>query len=188
MIYLIRHGETEWSRSGRHTGLTDLPLTADGERSARTVGTALAGKQFSKVWTSPLQRAKHTCELAGFSEVATVDQGLVEWDYGDYEGRMLPDIQAERPGWSLFRDGCPGGESVAQVRSRAESFLQRAGTEPDGILIFSSGHFLRMITTVWLECEPLFAERLVLGTGSLSLLEYDARHSVRALRLWNHQP
>ncbi len=188
MICLIRHGETEWSRSGRHTGLTDLPLTAEGERCAATVGEALAGKRFTTVWTSPLQRARHTCELAGFGQVATVDPGLVEWDYGDYEGRMTPDILTDRPGWSLFRDGCPGGESVAQVRARAESFLQRAGAEPDGILIFSSGHFLRMLTTVWLECEPLFADRLVLGTGSLSLLEYDKRHAVRALRLWNHQP
>lgn len=188
MICLVRHGETEWSRSGRHTGLTDLPLTADGERCAGAVGAALAGKRFARVWSSPLKRAHRTCELAGFAAQAVVDDGLVEWDYGDYEGRLTSEIQQERPGWSLFRDGCPGGESVPQAVERAASFLKRAGAEQEGLLIFSSGHFLRLLTTVWLGRDPQFADHLLLGTGSISKLEFDVKHGVPALQLWNHQP
>ena len=188
MLCLIRHGETEWSHSGRHTGLTDLPLTADGARCATAVGAALAGRPFARVWTSPLQRARRTCELAGFAVQAVIDDRLVEWDYGDYEGLLTSEIRQERPGWSLFRDGCPGGESVEQAVARAASFLQHAGAEPEGVLIFSSGHFLRLLTTVWLGCDPQFADHLPLGTGSISRLEHDVKHGVPALQLWNHQP
>src|SRR5229473_1959842 len=125
VVYLARHGETAWTITGQHTGLTDLPLTERGERNARRLGGRLKGLTFAKVFTSPLRRASRTCELAGFAAVAQVDPDLVEWNYGEYEGRRTAEIRAERPDWQLFRDGCPGGESPAQVRARAENVLSR---------------------------------------------------------------
>src|ERR1700730_1179487 len=125
VVYLARHGETAWSLTGQHTGLTDLPLTERGERNARRLGQRLQGVLFAKVWTSPLQRAARTCELAGFGAVATVDPDLVEWDYGEYEGRRTAEIRADRPGWELFRDGCPGGETPHQVSARADRVVSR---------------------------------------------------------------
>ena len=188
MICLVRHGETEWSRDGRHTGRTDVPLTRDGELAATAIAQALAGRAFAQVWTSPLQRARRTCELAGFGGVAKSDDGLLEWDYGDYEGRTGARIREERPSWSLFRDGCPGGERPQEVAERAESFLARAGDPRDGILVFSSGHLLRLLTTVWLRCEPRFADHLPLDTASISILDHDPRHAVQTITLWNYQP
>ena len=188
MICLVRHGETEWSRDGRHTGRTDVPLTRDGELAATAIAQALAGRAFAQVWTSPLQRARRTCELAGFGGVAKSDDGLLEWDYGDYEGRTGARIREERPAWSLFRDGCPGGERPQQVAERAESFLARAGDPRDGILVFSSGHLLRLLATVWLRCEPRFADHLPLDTASISILDHDSRHAVQTIALWNHLP
>src|SRR5215831_7394608 len=145
VIYLARHGETAWSLSGQHTGLTDLPLTERGERTARRLGERLKGLTLAKVFTSPLQRARRTCELAGFGAVAEVDRDLVEWDYGQYEGRRTAEILAERPEWQLFRDGCPGGESPAQIATRADRVVARARGVDGNVLLFSSGHFLRML-------------------------------------------
>src|SRR5258708_7837744 len=159
IICLARHGETAWSLSGQHTGLTDLPLTERGERNARGLGERLKGLTFAEVFTSPLQRAARTCELAGFGGV--VDRDLLEWDYGQYEGRRSADIRKERPDWQLFRDGCPGGESPAQVAARADrvvsrvrALVSRVASAPGDVLIFSSGHFLRVLAARWLGLEP----------------------------------
>jgi probable phosphoglycerate mutase len=184
-IYLARHGETAWSLSGQHTGLTDLPLTARGEENARRLGKRLAGLTFAKVFTSPLQRARRTCELAGFGAVAEVDDNLVEWNYGAYEGRRTPEIHAERPDWQLFRDGCPGGESPAQIGARADKVVERVRALQAGVLLFSSGHFLRVLASRWLGLEPVAGKFLVLGTASLSLLGYESNLSQPAIRLWN---
>src|SRR5215831_3364485 len=155
MVYLARHGETEWSRNGRHTGLTDLPLTEQGEQNAVRLGARLAGLMFEKVLTSPLQRAKRTCELAGFGAVTEVDPDLVEWNYGDYEGRRTADIREKRPDWELFHDGCPNGESPAQIAARADRVVARVRAIGGNVLIFSSGHFLRVFAARWLGLEPL---------------------------------
>src|SRR6516162_2587359 len=140
--YLARHGETAWTVTGQHTGVTDLPLTERGECNARLLGERLSGLTFVKVFTSPLQRAMRTCELAGFGSAAQIDRDLVEWDYGQYEGRLTVDILAERPGWELFRDGCPGGESPQQVAARADGVVERIRALAGDVLVFSSGHFL----------------------------------------------
>ncbi len=139
VIYIARHGETAWTLTGQHTGLTDLPLTPQGECNARGLKDRLKGLVFAKVFTSPLQRARRTCVLAGFETVAEVDSDLVEWNYGAYEGRTSADIRAERPDWQLFRDGCPGGESPAQVKARAENALNRVRAVRGDVLLFSSG-------------------------------------------------
>jgi broad specificity phosphatase PhoE len=185
VIYLARHGETAWSLSGQHTGLTDLPLTARGEENARRLRKRLAGTVFSKVFTSPLQRARRTCELAGFGAVAEVDNNLVEWNYGDYEGRRTPEIHAERPGWQLFRDGCPGGESLSQIGARADNVVNRVRAIKDNVLLFSSGHFLRVLASRWLGLEPATGRFFVLCTASLSMLGYENDLSQPAIRLWN---
>jgi probable phosphoglycerate mutase len=185
IIYLARHGETAWSLSGQHTGLTDLPLTARGEENARRLGKRLSGLNFSKVFTSPLQRARRTCELAGFGNVAEVDKNLVEWNYGDYEGRRTPEIHAERPDWQLFRDGCPGGESPAQIGARADGVVSHVRAIKDNVLLFSSGHFLRVFASRWLGLEPVTGKFLVLSTASLSMLGYENNLSQPAIRLWN---
>jgi len=185
IIYLARHGETAWSLSGQHTGISDLPLTALGEENARRLGKRLAGLTFSKVFTSPLQRARRTCELAGLGAVAEVDNNLVEWNYGDYEGRRSAEIHAERPDWQLFRDGCPGGESPAQIGARADKVVDRVRAIKDNVLLFSSGHFLRVLAARWLGLESAAGKFLVLGTASLSMLGYESNLSQPALRLWN---
>ena len=154
VIYLARHGETAWSLTGQHTGRTDLPLTERGERNARRLGKRLTGRGFAKVFTSPLQRALRTCELAGFGPVAKADPDLLEWNYGDYEGLTTLQIQAKRPGWQLFRDGCPGGESPDQVGQRADRVVSRLREFPGDALVFSSGHFLRVLAARWLGLEP----------------------------------
>src|SRR5213082_3903106 len=153
-LYLARHGETAWSLSGQHTGLTDLPLTERGERNARRLRERLAGLTFAKVFTSPLQRATRTCELAGFAAAAEVDRDLVEWNYGDYEGLRTAEIHDKRPEWQLFRDGCPGGESPDQVGARADRVLSRVRAVGADVLFFSSGHFLRVLAARWLGLEP----------------------------------
>src|SRR3954451_8751185 len=145
IIYLARHGETAWSLSGQHTGLTDLPLTERGERNARRLGRRLRGMHFVKAFTSPLRRARRTCELAGFGAAAEIDPDLVEWDYGRYEGRRTAEIHAERPDWQMFRDGCPGGESPDQVGARADRVVGRVRAVKGDVLIFSSGHFFRVL-------------------------------------------
>src|SRR2546427_1403931 len=143
-VYLARHGEPAWSLSGQHTGLTDLPLTERGARNAQRLGERLRGFSPAKVFTSPLQRAARTCELAGFGAVAEIDPDLVEWDYGEYEGRRTAQIHAERPDWQLFRDGCPGGESPDQIGARAGCVVGRVRAAKGDVLVISSGHFLRV--------------------------------------------
>ena len=149
-VYLARHGETAWSLSGQHTGLTDLPLTERGEANARSLGERLAGMTFALVLTSPLQRAKRTCEIAGFGKVAIDEPDLVEWNYGDYEGKKTKDILAGRAGWQLFRDGCPGGESPNGVGARADRVIARVRAASGNVLLFSSGHILRVLGARWL--------------------------------------
>ncbi|MFL6305558.1 MAG: histidine phosphatase family protein [Candidatus Sulfotelmatobacter sp.] len=186
IIYLARHGETAWSLSGQHTGLTDLPLTEAGERTAHRLGERLAGLIFAKVYTSPLQRAKRTCELAGFGSVAEVDYDLVEWNYGQYEGRTGAEIRAQRPDWHLFRDGCPGGESPQQVADRADHVVDRVRAVQGDVLLFSSGHFIRILATRWIGVEPTVnARSFMLTTGSLSALGYEHDLSRPVIRLWN---
>jgi broad specificity phosphatase PhoE len=185
VIYLARHGETAWSLSGQHTGLTDLPLTERGERNARLLGERLHGLTFARVFTSPLQRAVRTCELAGFGAVAEVDSDLVEWNYGDYEGRRTVEIHAERPDWQLFRDGCPGGESRDQVGARADRVVNRVRAIQGDVLLFSSGHFLRVFAARWLGLEPAGGRYFLLSTASLSALGYEHNLSEPVIRLWN---
>lgn len=184
-VYLARHGETAWSLSGRHTGLTNLPLTAQGERNAIRLGERLKELAFGRVLTSPLQRAVRTCELAGFQNAARIEPDLVEWNYGDYEGRRSFEIHAERPGWQLFRDGCPGGETPAQIGARADRVLRQIRAFPGDILLFSSGHFLRVLAARWLGLEPAAGQFLLLETTSLSILSHENNVSPPAIRLWN---
>jgi len=185
IVYLARHGETAWSLSGQHTGLTDLPLTPAGERNAARLRERLAGIEFSKVFTSPLQRASRTCELAGFGCSAELDPDLLEWNYGDYEGLRSAEILAGRPDWMLFRDGCPGGESPADVAARADRVVYRARSVPGDVLIFSSGHFLRMLAARWLGLAPMGGRYLLLSTASVSALSYEHNLTKPAIRLWN---
>jgi broad specificity phosphatase PhoE len=189
-VYLARHGETAWSLSGQHTGRTDLPLTERGERQARALGERLRGTKFVRVLTSPSQRAKRTAELAGFGSAAETDPDLAEWDYGKYEGRRTADILVERPGWFLFRDGAPGGETPEQIAARADRVIQRMRAIGDDVLIFSSAHILRVLTARWLGLEAAGGRYFVLGTSSLSLLGYEHNRAEPVIRLWNetHQP
>ncbi len=172
-VFLARHGETAWSLSGQHTGLTDLPLTARGEANARTLAAPLAGVKFALVLTSPLIRAARTCELAGFGGVAIDDRDLVEWNYGDYEGKRTADILSANPGWKLFNDGCPGGESPVRVAARADRVIARARAAGGNVLLFSSGHILRMIGARWLGLPPSGGAYFLLGTASVSVLSYE---------------
>lgn len=186
IIYLARHGETAWSLSGQHTGLTDLPLTARGERNASRLRQRLAGLTFVKVFTSPLQRARRTCELAGFGPVAEIDNDLLEWNYGEYEGLRTSEIRAERPNWQLFRDGCPGGESPQQVAARADRAVRRLRAVEGDVLLFSSGHFLRVLAVRWIGLELTTNARLfMLSTASLSAVGYEDSLERPVIRLWN---
>lgn len=186
ILYLARHGETAWSLSGQHTGLTDLPLTEHGQRTARKLGERLKGLTFAKVFTSPLQRAHRTCELAGFGAEAEIDHDLVEWDYGEYDGRRGAEIRVERPGWNLFRDGCPGGETPEQVKIRADRVVSRVRTINGDVLLFTSGHFMRVLVTRWLGVEPTVNSRhFMLSTASLSALGYENDLSRPVIRFWN---
>lgn len=185
IVYLARHGETEWSRAGRHTGLTDLALTERGERDVVWLRDRLHGQAFAQVFTSPLVRAARTCALAGFGDRAVVDPDLVEWHYGDYEGRTTAEIQAERPGWSVFRDGCPGGETPEQVGARADRVVARVRAVPGDVLLFSSAHFLRAFTARWLGLPTRGGESFVLSTASLCALGFEHDATEPVVRLWN---
>jgi probable phosphoglycerate mutase len=184
-VSLARHGETAWSLSGQHTGRTDLPLTERGERNARALGERLRGLTFAKVYTSPLQRAARTCELAGFGTAAEIDPDLVEWDYGQYEGRRTAEIHAKRPDWQLFRDGCPGGESPDQVGARADRVVGRVRAVKGDVLLFSSGHFLRVLAARWIGLDAAAGRYLLLGTASFSALGYEHHLAEPVIRLWN---
>jgi len=183
MLWLIRHGETEWSLSGAHTGRTDIPLTLSGEEKARAIRGKLAGRQFALVLTSPLQRARRTCELAGYSDQAQIEPNLLEWDYGQYEGRTTADIRKERPEWSLFRDGVPGGEAIEQVGARASQVIARALEIKGGVALFAHGHILRILGACWVGLQPEGAKLLALGTASVSTLGYE--HETRVITSWN---
>src|SRR5213593_104985 len=185
IVYLARHGETAWTVTGQHTGLTDLPLTDRGERNARRLGERLSGLKCAKVFTSPLQRAMRTCALAGFGSVAETGRDLVEWDYGEYEGRLTVDIHRERPDWQLFRDGCPGGESPKEVGTRADRAVKRTRGVKGDVLLFSSGHFLRVFAARWLGLDAAFGRYFLLSTASLSALGYEHNLSEPVIRLWD---
>jgi len=185
-IFLIRHGQTEWSLSGQHTGRTDIALTEHGEQSAVQLGTALKGFDFAHVLTSPLQRARRTCELAGFGDRAHVETDLREWDYGDYEGRTTVEILQNRPGWNIFEDGCPHGESVDQISLRADRLLDHIRRMDGVIALFSHGHFLRALGMRWIGLPMREGRHFALDTASLSILGYE--HSDAAppvISLWN---
>ena len=186
IVYIARHGETAWSLTGQHTGLTDLPLTEHGERTAQRLEARLEGLSFAQVLVSPLQRARRTCELAGYGAVAEIDPDLVEWDYGQYEGLRSADIRRQRPDWQLFRDGCPGGESPEQVATRADRVVSRIRAVHADVLLFSSGHFIRVLASRWLGLAPSPNARLfMLSTASLSALGYEHDLSRPVIRLWN---
>jgi probable phosphoglycerate mutase len=185
-VVLARHGETEWSRSLRHTGKTDLPLTEDGRRQARALGPRLRAWTFSLVLTSPLQRALETCRLAGYGEQAQVRPDLVEWDYGRYEGLTTPQIQEIRPNWSLWRDGCPGGEKAEDVGRRVDRVIAEVRGVDGDVLIFAHGHVLRVLTARWLGEPPEGGRHYALQTATLSVLGYE--HTDPVIRQWNLPP
>ena len=184
-LYLARHGATEWSVSGRHTGRTDVPLTPEGERDAAALAGSLEGLDFGLVLTSPLQRARRTCELAGFGARAEVDSDLAEWDYGDFEGLTLGEIHARRPGWALFRDGCPGGESVEAVAARADRVVGRLRGLGGRGLVFAHGHLLRVLAVRWVGLPAAAGRNLALGTAAVSVLGYQHGRGDPAIVLWN---
>jgi broad specificity phosphatase PhoE len=182
-IFLLRHGETEWSRSGRHTSSTELPLTENGRIAGRRLRPVLAAESFTSVFTSPLQRARETCELAGLGEEAGVEADLMEWNYGEYEGLTTKQIQTKRPGWSLFRDGCPGGESPQQVAARADQIIDKLRRAEGNAALFAHGHILRVLAARWIGLPASCGERFLLDTATLSILGY--YYETPALRMWN---
>ncbi|BCG86994.1 MULTISPECIES: histidine phosphatase family protein [unclassified Mesorhizobium] len=184
-IHLVRHGETAWSLSGQHTGRTDMPLTPAGEAAARGVAERLKGLSFSAVWSSPSQRAYNTSVLAGFGATSVRNDDLQEWDYGAYEGRTTKEILAERPGWTVFRDGCPQGETAADVGARADRIIRQIREAGGSILIFSSAHFLRVLAARWLGLPPEGGALFVLDTASISVLGYEHDLSEPVVRRWN---
>jgi len=184
-IHLVRHGETAWTITGQHTGRTDLALTPRGEEQARALAPRLKSLRFDHVLSSPLRRALRTCELAGFAGLARLDQDLLEWDYGHYEGRTLAQIHGERPDWDLFRDGCPGGESVLQITERVDRLVSRLGALGGDVLIFSSGHLLRVLAARWIDGSVQLGRRLVLDPACVCVLGYDHNGLDRVVRLWN---
>jgi len=182
-VVLVRHGETEWSKSGQHTGRQDIPLTEEGRRQATLLRGPLARWSFAQVWSSPLSRARDTCTLAGLGDRAEVDPDLMEWDYGLYEGRKRSDILREYPGWWLWRDGCPGGEKPEQIGARADRVLARVREVDGDVALFAHGHVLRVIAARWLGEPVSFGEHLALSTASLSVLGQE--HTADAIWLWN---
>jgi broad specificity phosphatase PhoE len=185
-IVLVRHGETEWSKAGKHTGRTDIPLTDRGREEAEAVGAALRGRRFERALTSPLSRAADTCRLAGFGDVAEARDELMEWDYGAYEGRTTPEIREERPGWSLWRDGVPEGETAADVGSRVERAIAELRRLDGDALVFAHGHLLRVVTARWLGLEPTEGRLFALDPATISVLGYERETPV--VRLWNVRP
>jgi broad specificity phosphatase PhoE len=185
-LFLVSHGETAWSLSGQHTGRTDVPLTARGEAAARAMGPRMKTVEFGSVMTSPARRARRTCELAGLAERARIDPDLAEWDYGDYEGKSSAEILRDRPGWLLFRDGCPGGESPAQVSDRADRLIARLGAFGGSVAAFSHGHFGRVLAARWIGLPVVEARGLLLSTASLSILGYEHDNPQEpVIALWN---
>lgn len=185
LVVLARHGQTAWSLSGQHTALADLPLTPTGAANARRLAPRLRGLDFERVLCSPLQRARHTCELACYGARAEIDARLVEWDSGDYEGHTSPEVHAQRPGWLLFRDGCPGGETPAEAAVRADSLIATLRSDEGPTLLFTSGHFLRLLAARWLGLEPADGARFMLDTASVSALGHEHSRQQPVIRLWN---
>jgi len=184
-VYLARHGETAWTISRQHTGRTDIPLTARGEANARGLGARLKGETLDLVFVSPLGRTRRTCELAGFGARARPEADLLEWDYGAYEGRTTAEIRAERPGWHLFRDGCPGGESLEAVGTRADRVIARLKVAGGRVILFGHSHFFRVLAARWLSLPATDARYFVLGTAALSVLGYEHALDEPAILLWN---
>jgi probable phosphoglycerate mutase len=182
-VYTIRHGETEWSLNGRHTGTTDIPLTENGRRLAELLRPALAGRSFALVLVSPLQRARETCALAGLGDKAVVDRDLVEWNYGAYEGLTPAQIHATAPGWLIFRDGCPGGEAPDDVGARADRVIARARAVEGDVALFAHGHVFRVLVARWVGLPASAGQHFLLDTGTLSVLGY--YRGVPALKIWN---
>ena len=182
-VYLLRHGETEWSLNGRHTGVTDIPLTENGRKLARQLRPILAREKFVMVLTSPLQRARETCELAGLGTLASVDRDLMEWNYGEYEVLTTEQIRQTRPDWSVFRDGCPGGESPLQVSVRADRIVSRVRAVDGNVALFSHGHILRVLAARWINLSASYGENFLLDTATLNVLGY-YRESP-AFKIWN---
>jgi probable phosphoglycerate mutase len=188
-LYFIRHGGTAWSLTGQHTGRTDIPLTAEGEAQARELRPWLRTTQFSRVLTSPRRRARRTCELVGLSSAAEIEPDLSEWDYGDYEGQRSEDICMGRPGWNIFSDGCPGGESPAQISERADRLIARLRTLEGNVALFSHGEFGRVLAVRWIGAPVLEGQNFALGTASLSILGYERPHpETPVIALWNAAP
>ena len=185
-IWLIRHGETEWSLSGAHTGRTDIPLTAAGDRQAEAIGRYLAGRPFALVLTSPLQRAHETCRLAGYSGVARMDPDLREWDYGAYEGRTSAQIQESVPDWTIWTSPVPQGETIQQVAARASRVIERATVAAGDVALFAHGHLLRILTACWLGLPPDAGRLFALGTASIGVLGYE--RETRVIARWNVLP
>jgi broad specificity phosphatase PhoE len=185
-IYLVRHGETEWSLSGQHTSATDIPLTARGEQQAHRLGEILRRTEFTQIWSSPLQRARGTCEAAGLGSIMNIEPALTEWNYGQYESLTSADIRARRPDWNLFRDGCPGGESPEQVSTRADQVVARLRSADGNVAIFSHGHFLRALAARWVRLAVGEGQRLLLQTASLSILACEHNNPDEpVIALWN---
>jgi broad specificity phosphatase PhoE len=185
-LFIIRHGETEWSLSGRHTGRTDMPLTRQGERDARALGERLRAARITRVFTSPRERARQTCALAGLAPVAAIEPDLAEWDYGDYEGQRSADIRKGRPDWNLFRDGCPHGEMPAQVSDRADRLIARLRALDGAVALFSHGHFGCVLAVRWIGLPVIDGQHFLLGTASLSTLDSEPSHpEVPIVTLWN---
>ncbi len=188
-LYLIRHGETAWSITGRHTGFTDIVLTAHGEDEARALAPSLRTVHFTRILTSPLLRARQTCQLAGFGTYAEIEPDLVEWDYGDYDGRRTVDIQDERPGWNVWRDGCPQGESPQNMSDRADRLLARLRDLSGNVALFSHGQFGSAVAARWIGLGVIEAQHLALGPASISILAHEAGHPrVPVISLWNVRP
>lgn len=182
-VFAIRHGETEWSLSGRHTGLTDVPLTENGRRAAKRLGEALAKTEFARVFSSPLQRARVTCELAGFGARMEIDSDLVEWNYGEYEGLTPEEIEDRDPGWLIFTDGCPGGEDPDQVRTRVDRLIARIRRTPGHVALFAHGHLLRALAARWIGLSLSHGSNFLLHTSTLSILGY--YRGIPAVKRWN---
>lgn len=185
-VYLFRHGETAWSITGQHTGRTDLPLTTQGEQQVRVLAGRLRGIAFSHVFTSPRLRAQRTCELCGLGPIAKLEPDLAEWDYGDYEGLRSADIRAQQPDWNLFRDGCPGGESPAEISSRADRLIARLRCLHGNVAVFSHGHFGRIFGARWIDLPVIHGQHLLLDTASVSILGFDHQSATEpAIVVWN---
>jgi broad specificity phosphatase PhoE len=188
-LYLVRHGQTEWSLSGQHTGRTDIPLTAHGEDEARALMPWLRHIEFARVFTSPRQRARRTCELAGLGQQAEIEPDLAEWDYGDYEGKRSSDIRKGRPDWNVFRDGCPHGEMPAEISIRADRLFTHLCTMDGNVALFSHGEFGLALAARWIGLPVVEGQHFLLGTASLNIFSYNPTHpEARVITLWNATP